>query len=327
MRICPRCKDAYEDYVETCPDCGVPLVGEDAEPPEWLSPEVWPELRYAPHTFDIFPFRSDEDAKRALEALEAYQIPAQAGLLNMQRAGASLFPREVLAVRVAQSDAQSAMEVLVAEVPTALPRAVVEEVWRGLASETPQIPPDLPERLADPLETLLAGGDELVPDLLSGFLAGGSLATRCHYVLVHMDADPELQLLQRALDACTNGDAETVGRLRYLLSDFADVRSISALGSFLRRSPPQARQLVAWLLGYIPLLDAVGLLVGMLEDADLDVRTQAIETLTRVCGRDLGYEPEAPEDERREMTEAWRGFLQWLERQEHGEDAGAPGEA
>lgn len=35
MPYCPECRDEFEDWVEICPDCGVPLV--DVLPPE---PEI-----------------------------------------------------------------------------------------------------------------------------------------------------------------------------------------------------------------------------------------------------------------------------------------------
>jgi hypothetical protein len=207
------------------------------------------------------------------------------------------------------------MELLVSEVPHVLPQDVLEEVWRALAEQIPELPSGLPPVLAEPLDVLLAGGVELLPDLLRGYLHGGQIGSRCHYVLVHMQADPEPVVAQAALEACRAGDAEAVSTLRFLLTDLAGELTVGELRAFLGSADAPARQLTAWLLGAIPVIESVTVLVEMLEDEDLDVRVQAIETLNRVSGQDLGFEPEAGDDERAEAVAAWWKFLEWAQRE------------
>lgn len=316
MRQCPQCREGYEDYVHVCPECGAALVGsptssspdEEMTPP-WGPAEAWPEFPPDRDAFDIFPFRDEAQAREALAVLKAHGVQGEVGSVDLQKQGASLFRRRVLAVRVPRVDARRAMELLVTEVPHLLPQDVLGEVWRTLAEQTPELPAGLPRVLAEPLDALLAGGREVVPDLIRGYLQGGQLGSRCHYVLVHMRADPEPMVAQAVVAACLEGDADTASKLRFLLADFAGERTVSELAAFLRVADAPARQLTAWLLGCIPLLEAVTLLVGMLEDDDLDVRVQAIETLSQVAGQDLGFEPEAGEEERGQAVAAWRKFL------------------
>jgi hypothetical protein len=52
--------------------------------------------------------------------------------------------------------------------------------------------------------------------------------------------------------------------------------------------------------------DAMRVLVDLLEDPDEDVRGEAIEGLFSVTGEDLGYEPDAPPEERERIVGLWR---------------------
>jgi len=315
MRRCPQCGEVYEDHVEVCPDCGANLVAEHDSVPDEAQGEAWPELPPDRDAFDICPFRDEDQAREALGLLRERGISGEMGSVDLRRQGASLFRRRVLTVRVSRADARRAIELLVAEAPHVLPQHVLTEVWRALAEQIPDLPSGLPPVLAEPLETLLAGGAELLPDLLQGYLYGGQLGSRCHYVLVHMQADPEPMVAQATMEACRAGDADTASRLRFLLTDLAGQRTVGEFRAFLRSADPAARQLAAWLLGAVPMIEAVTVLVEMLEDEDLDVRVQAIETLNRVSGQDLGFEPEAGEEERSEAVASWWKFLEWAQRE------------
>ena len=315
MRLCPQCGEGYEDYVHVCPDCGAPLRPDDEVTPEAGSAELCSELPPDEGAFDICPFRGEEQAREALAVLKEHGVHGEMGSVDLRRQGASLFHRQVVAVRVARADARRAMELLVSEVPHVLPQDVLEEVWRALAEQTPELPAELPPVLAEPLEVLLKGGPEFVPDLIRGYRYGGQVGSRCHYVLVHMQADPEPMVAQATMAVCLEGDAEAVGKLRFLLTDLAGERTVDALRAFLAQADAPARQLTAWLLEAIPMIEAVTVLVEMLDDVDLDVRVQTIETLGRVAGQDLGFEPEAGEDERSEAVAAWWKFLERAQRE------------
>jgi len=331
MRLCPQCGEGYEDHVDVCPDCGAPLLADGEATAEADPAELCSELPPDEDAFDICPFRDQGQAREALALLNEHGVHGEVGSVDLRRQGASLFHRQVLAVRVARADARRAMELLVSEVPHVLPQDVLEEVWRALAEQEPELPAGLPSVLAEPLEVLLAGGPELVPDLIRGYRYAGQVGSRCHYVLVHMQADPEPTVAQAAMAACLAGDAEAVGTLRFLLTDLAGERTVDALRTFLAQADAPARQLTAWLLGAIPMIEAVTVLVEMLDDADLDVRVQAIETLSRVAGQDLGFEPEAGQDERAQAVAAWWKFLEWAQREfyverEDGRSHGSVGE-
>ena len=55
--------------------------------------------------------------------------------------------------------------------------------------------------------------------------------------------------------------------------------------------------------------EAVATLVDCLEEADAAVRAEAIEGLFSLVGDDLGYEPDAPPDERVEAVARWRARI------------------
>jgi hypothetical protein len=52
--------------------------------------------------------------------------------------------------------------------------------------------------------------------------------------------------------------------------------------------------------------DAMRVLVDLLEDSDEEVRSEAIEGLFSVTGEDLGYEPDAPPEERQRVVGLWK---------------------
>ncbi len=319
MRVCPKCREVYEDYVRTCADCDVELVFEEEAAEPVGAAGAWRELSPEEDALDLFPLRGELAAREALSALGGHGVKAELGLVDLRSRGASLFSRTVLAVRVPRDDVYRALEALVTEAPEALPGPVLKELWRSLAAEIPQLKPGLPPMLGEPLEVLLRGGEDVVPALVRGYLEGGQLGSRCHYVLTHMQADAEPAVLSAVTSACEAGDGEALARLGLLSRDLAGERTVAALRSLVAGASPPARQLVAWLLGYIPLMSAVRLLVEMLGDADLEVRRQAIGTLTDLVGEDLGYDAEADETDRQRAVAAWQGHLQWAAQVAGGE--------
>ena len=300
MRYCPHCREGYEDHIDRCGECGRPLVAEPEGEAEsrgsWAGVQLLPDEE----AFDIFPLAGLDQAEEAAEALRRRGLQVEVGWLNPSQRGASLFRRWVPAVRVRRRQAQQALEVLIAEVPSTLPEAVLKEVWGLLASQKPELPAGMPPVLAEPLPVLLAGDPELHPALIRGYLHGGQLAARCHYVLVHMKADPEPALARAATAACLEGDPETLSRLHLLLSDLGGDEVVAQFRVFLSQAEPSVRRLVAWLLGAVATVEAAALLVEMLADEDPEVRAQVVETLGQVTGRDLSLDPEAEAEERGE---------------------------
>jgi spermidine synthase/tetratricopeptide (TPR) repeat protein/MFS family permease len=78
----------------------------------------------------------------------------------------------------------------------------------------------------------------------------------------------------------------------------------------LRDGDRETRLLVTTMLGARRVKDAVGPLIDRLEDADREVRMQALVALHAITGRQYGYDPDAPEAERAKAVRAWRAYLE-----------------
>ena len=74
-------------------------------------------------------------------------------------------------------------------------------------------------------------------------------------------------------------------------------------------SDPKRRRNLAELLEKLPSCRPEALLVGLLSDAEREVREAAVESLFSLTGDDFGYEPDAPQEERRAAVRRWESWL------------------
>jgi spermidine synthase len=81
----------------------------------------------------------------------------------------------------------------------------------------------------------------------------------------------------------------------------------------LEKGDLETRRIVARALAETRPPDAARALLGALEDEDGEVRLQAFLALHGITGKELGYDPEAPIEERRTAVARWRAYVEQRE--------------
>jgi hypothetical protein len=164
-----------------------------------------------------------------------------------------------------------------------------------------------PPLLRETNPAILRRGPEVIPDLVAILWRGEEEArTRAGLLLSDLGVAGAQALTEVARKAIVERDRD---RLRPVVSALAKVRGYrpdETFSPFLEDEDPTVRALAALVVGRTGSKTCVPLLVPLLEDADVEVREEAIEALYTLTGDDLGFEAEAPEDERAAAVARWR---------------------
>jgi len=97
----------------------------------------------------------------------------------------------------------------------------------------------------------------------------------------------------------------TLGRLARFLNEHPPGATREVIAARLPVIDTEARRDLAAALEHLPAIDPDGILIGLLRDPDASVREAAIEALFALHGDDLGYEPDASEEDREAAIRRW----------------------
>lgn len=303
MPFCPSCTQEYEGFVRRCPDCEVELV-------EALDAAAEPAVGSAPL------LALDANAAGQMHALlKRAQVPAVTAA-----AGDAAFGAEAVAILVPSQLLSGAVRALDAD--AALVRVAVRAAAEGESEEDALIayrsfdPAVDRARVAyDPelaklsLGQMIKRGEAIVPELLElvrlgdetvrgkAAAAAAMIGARGVQALCSLAALLAREGREPALYAASK-------ELRERVTDVAMLEDVIVLAG--DGAAPQAqRSLALHALGRAGFAGAWPRIVPLLDDADPQVREDADEALCTLADDDMGFDADAPSDERRRVMQRW----------------------
>jgi hypothetical protein len=295
MLRCPRCDRIFEDEGEgpaACEVCGAALVREAHEPPPSAPPPARPTYT---ELVKIYEARSEPDLELVRAILSGGGIPAFAFGEHIRATRPSFdAPRAVL---IPVEFAARAADVLHQQgvIPGGVVEAAdLERLWVGVVA---------PLLAAPHAAALAAEVGRRDAALRAALFADLERAGSRGLALL---ADLALALALRGPDAAAREAASHLAAAEAFRERRADL--VLALGALVRRSSAAdlAGRVAGMLERFRGSIEAERALVPLLDHDDAAVRDGAIEALYSVSGGEtLGFEPEAPPQDRALAVARW----------------------
>jgi spermidine synthase len=143
---------------------------------------------------------------------------------------------------------------------------------------------------------------------------GATQEQREHALRLLVVLEPEW--LQETLARVVSEPQQGIGLRKAATIEAARRPGHEHLFARLRDGDRETRLLVTTILGARRVTDAVGPLVDRLEDADGEIRMQALVALHGITGRQMGFDPEGSPAERADAVSKWRAFVEKKEKEE-----------
>lgn len=129
---------------------------------------------------------------------------------------------------------------------------------------------------------------------------------------LHESGEVGTRFLEAVLvEACRSGETRLTGSLAQALDEAGSPVLPSRLTELVGED---GRVGAAWAIAHMKKhrTEAMGALIFLLDDPDAEVRSEAIEGLFSLEGKDFGFEPDAPPEKRAAAVERWRVYHERL---------------
>ncbi|MFH0947172.1 MAG: hypothetical protein V2A76_18445 [Planctomycetota bacterium] len=310
MPYCPDCRQEYESFATSCPDCNVPLVAELEAVASSKDPSLALAILLASNAGVAGLMREDlRQVGIPVGELGEGVLPEDgelAGLLLPQpmfRQVLTVLDRNPKISRTTREipmpgeDGQERVETIVCYEARKEEDAVEEEIKGSPLLDRPR-------------SELIALGSEVVEELLTLVRRGDQPTREQAVVVLNAMGDVGLAALASMLAVLSRDGREgalfSVLRMireriedPALLSDLLDVAGDSSL-----KARPRALALHA--LGRSGLPPVYERILPLLDDPDHFIREEADEALCTLADEDMGFDPDMRAEERAKVRERWR---------------------
>ena len=293
MPICPQCREEYEDGVSQCFDCGVSLVE---------SFDDIPSTGEGPGKV-VFPAGSEEELKGMEACLKQWQIPYSlaSNEPNVDIDGLGLVVPPPYGDKAAQR---------------LLAHAKLAQKGGSCASAgccgTAEAATGEPELLKQSLGALARKGESVMDELIELIVKGDAAAQRRAALALSYMGRKGIQAIVKLMKVALEKERiETVTVLLTVLRQTEFV--IEEWQEFLPylRHDVVVRTKALEVIGHLGDIDAFDRVLPLLSDAEPAVCDEADNTLCLLSDEDMGFESDAPLEERTRCIEMWK---EWWER-------------
>ena len=320
MPFCPNCRQEYEAFASSCPDCEVPLADELETQGSSKDPALALAILLAANAEIAELMRAD--LKRVgipVGELEEGALPDAGGLEGL------LLPqpmfRQVLTVLDRNPKISRAMrEVALPEEDgeTRLETIVCYEARKELGGGEEEISDS--ELLNRPRSEIIARGSEVVEELLTLVRRGDDPAREQAVLALYGMGDVGLKALASMLAVLSRDGREAAlfAVMRMIRDQLEDPALLKELLDVATDSTLTDRQraLALHALGRSGVLAVYERILPLLDDPELFISEEADEALCTLADEDMGFDPDMSAEERAVIREQWRVWF--LDATRHG---------
>jgi len=291
MLICPKCKQEYDEGMTDCADCLVPLKSAlDAQ-------ETGPGAEKMEAA--VFRGESEEALDLMLRAVAVHHIPTKCAseVPGLEMKGHLMLVPSLMGDKV-QKILDHGVQMLIGD------GEGEGRVYRIYKQSRENEIRD-PELLRRSIDSLAAGGQEVMDDLLEIVVRGDAAARhRAAYALSCMGEEGTDALIHLLRVAVEKEQQEVATSLIRVIRD--EVESAGGWEEIYGCMHSNLSRILALqAIAVLGDLSAFPSVLAMLEDENSEVRDEADNVLCILTDEDMGFDTDAPEDERRAVAGKW----------------------
>lgn len=290
QRYCPACGGKFDENIEYCPHCAMPLLSSRDLPEVSIT-----EGEARENEVVVYVTGDLGEAGYVADMLGREGLDARVHSIDTEAAGLTFTPRTLLHVTVPSVQKEKALAIL----------------QFGLSShaEEPGVREDLSEKKRR-LEAAIEAEEAGLPALEEFFGDAVELQRQAMDAALEFVEGVDL-LINWVVRNCLEqelpqGLMRAVGEACRLLGEEEPEQAAREFAPGLKNPDARVRRNFCFALGCLRDDPAIRHLVGALRDPDLEVRNEAMDQLYVLEGTDLGYDPDLEPEEQPEALARWQ---------------------